>query len=152
MFLSFKKNVLASNSFVFLSEIGETYSNNSSHTKVQLTPPRSLQCITDRISCCNNNSYPQLQAGEWFFPDGTLVPTMNNSNFTLYRDRGSDCSVNLNKHSTSFGVAPPLGSYCCVIPDAGGENHTLCANIGRLKLYVSPCCSHSCKLFISQYF
>ena len=110
----------ANNSAIQITEIGET-------NTAMPPPPNSnngLQCITDRIPCCASvfNRF-----GQWYFPDGTLVPTQGEAT-TFYRNRGDDGTVNLNRLNTN--VMMPTGLFCCVVPDAAGDTQPLCANIG----------------------
>ena len=68
------------------------------------------------------------QVGEWFFPDGTMVPL---SDPTFYRNRGhDDGTVNLNRASTN--VMMPTGKFCCVVPDATGDMQKICASVCEL--------------------
>ena len=83
----------------------------------------ALRCITDRKPCCRNENN---RAGEWFFPNGTMVPVSG----PFYRNRGpGDGTVNLNRVNTN--VMSPTGLFCCVVPDATGINQTVCANISE---------------------
>ena len=69
------------------------------------------------------------QVGEWFFPDGTMVP--GPSGPTFYRNRGhDDGTVNLNRASTN--VMMPTGKFCCVVPDATGDMQKICASVCEL--------------------
>jgi hypothetical protein len=54
------------------------------------------------------------RAGEWFFPDGTTVPTQGGAT-TFFRTRG-DKTVNLNRLNTN--VFMPTGLFCCEVPNA----------------------------------
>ena len=121
VYLSLREIFYANRSIIFANEIGETDVDSLS------PPPNSnngLQCITDRIPCCRSH---QNRTGEWFFPNGTVVPIRVNAE-TFYRNRGQDGTVNLNHLNTN--VMSPGGLFCCVVPDATGINRTLCANIG----------------------
>ena len=122
VYLSLKGTVYPNNSVISITEIGETDIESTS-------PPQNsnngLQCITDRMPCCR---FGDAQAGEWFFPDGTVVPM---SGPPFYRNRGhDDGTVNLNRANTN--VMMPTGLFCCVVPDATGANQTLCADISEL--------------------
>ena len=134
VYLSLKGIRYSNRSVIFTTEIGET--------DVSSSPPQNngLQCITDRMPCCR---FEGGQVGEWFFPDGTIVPAGPRTGLTFYRNRGSlrdDGTVNLNRDN--INVTSPTGLFCCTIPDATGTSQTLCANIGRLafiNLNVSQC-------------
>ena len=68
------------NSVISITEIGET----SPDTDLN----EGLQCITDRVLCCRT----AFRAGEWYFPNGTMVPVESPtaSPSTFYRNRGRD--------------------------------------------------------------
>ena len=103
------------NSFIFIIDIGQTNDTSTS----------GLQCITDRKPCCKSD--PNRQ-GEWFFPDGGLVPRHGAINVTtFYRTRGDDGTVNLNR--VNDDVLMPTGKFCCVVPDATGISQRTCAII-----------------------
>ena len=124
VYLSLKGEVYANNSVISITEIGQTDTSVS-------PPPNSnngLQCITDRMPCCQ--SQPN-RAGDWLFPEGGMVPQIgegDNMATTFYRNRGDDGTVNLNRVNND--VMMPTGRFCCVVPDATGADHTLCASIG----------------------
>ena len=92
------------------------------------------------MPCCR--SVPNT-AGEWFFPNGTMVPIKLTAT-TFYRNRGrDDGTVNLNRLSTN--VMSPTGLFCCVVPDATGINQTVCISLGKSTvtcMYISyiPTC------------
>ena len=115
VYLSLKGVVYANNSLIPITEIGET--NTTSNT--------GLQCITDRMPCCGTQG---SRAGEWYFPDGTTVPTQGGGATTFYRNRGDDGTVNLNRLNTN--VEMPYGTFCCAVPG----NIRLCASISKTNL------------------
>ena len=116
VYLSLRGVVYGNNSIIPMTEIGETYSDTMSNT--------GLQCITDRIPCCASvlNRF-----GEWYFPDGTVVPVQSVAT-TFYRNRRDDGTVNLNRLNTN--VMMPTGLFCCEVPDASDRTQRVCANIG----------------------
>ena len=123
VYLSLKGTVYANNSVINITEIGETDTSIS-------PPPNSnngLQCIADRMPCCR---FGGGQVGEWFFPDGTMVPGGSGSAF--YRNRGynDDGTVNLNRANTN--VIMPTGLFCCEVPDATGIVQWACVNVCEL--------------------
>ena len=118
VYLSLKSTIYANNSVIFSSMIGESYDGQR---RVYLSPPNSLQCITDRRHCCKSNA----RAGEWYFPNASYVPIFADSG-TYYRTRGDDGSVHLNRRNDS-----ETGLFCCVVPDAIDNTQTVCANIGE---------------------
>ena len=86
---------------------------------------------SDRVPCCRS----AFRAGEWYFPNGTMVPVESPtaSPTTFYRNRGrDDGTVNLNRVNTE--VMSPTGLFCCVVPDATDVMQTVCANISELLL------------------
>ena len=124
VYLSLKGRVLANDSVIFITEIGETTA----------IPPQNsnngLQCITDRMPCCR---FMGGQVGEWFFPSGRMVPSGTGP--TFYRNRGrDDGTVNLNRANTI--VVSPTGLFCCKVPDATGIDQTVCINLGKPQLNI----------------
>ena len=53
---------------------------------------------------------------------------------TLYRNRGNDGTVNLNRLNNN--VLYPTGQYCCELPNVADVSQTLCANIGKCSVLV----------------
>ena len=122
VYLSLRGTVYANNSVILITEIGETNSMPPSPNS-----NTGLQCITDRIPCCA--TVPNRH-GEWYFPDGTTVPTQGGATtLNFYRNRGDDGTVNLNRLNTN--VIMPTGLFCCEVPDAAGMTQRVCANIGE---------------------
>ena len=83
-----------------------------------------LQCTTNRAGCCST-----VRAGEFYFPDGTLVPTLGPtpSIRTYYRDRDRGL-IRLNRRNNGMET----GQFRCEIPDANGTTVNLFINIGML--------------------
>lgn len=98
------------------------YYNNIVYRIIPSNPPTSLQCVTDRQPCCR-----YLLHGEWIFPNGSHVSVLG-SGATIYRTRGHDGTVSLNRRKDS-GLSVG-GLFCCIVPDAVGIEQTLCANVG----------------------
>ena len=109
--------------------MGTVYPNNSviSITEIGESDPTGLQCITDRRPCCQT---PPNRAGEWYFPDGTIVPAQVSAT-SFYRTRGDDGTVTLNRLNTN--VMMPAGLFCCEIPDAVNVIQRACATISELE-------------------
>ena len=122
--LSLRSIIYANNSIIFSSMIGESY-DRTRQPWVRLSPPNSLQCITDRQSCCAS---PPWRAGQWYFPNASYVLVFFLS-YEYYRTRGDDGSVHLNRRSDSNFIE--TGLFCCVVPDAMDNYQTVCANIGE---------------------
>ena len=118
VYLSLSGTVYANNSVIPITEIGETI--DSSNT--------GLQCITDRMPCCA--TLPN-RAGDWYYPDGTAVPTMGGAT-SFYRNRGDDGTVNLNRLSDTMSST---GLFCCQVPNATNIDPrvAVCVNIGKLS-------------------
>lgn len=87
----------ANNSAIFIDEIGED--------------TLSLKCHTTRPNCCKENVQ-----GEWYYPDGSLVPTRG-AGQDFYRNRDDDGYVRLNRRNNAQS---PRGVYYCVLPDIRG--------------------------------
>ena len=96
---------------------GKNYTNNSvmSITDIGIGDD-ALLCITDKECCCG---VPGYRYGQFYYPDGSQVPTKGGGN-VLYRDR-RDKMIRLNR---KFGLFP-IGKYRCEIPDARGVTQVL---------------------------
>lgn len=70
-----------------------------------------------------------FRVGEWYFPDGEVVP-LQGSATSFYRNRGDDGTVNLNRINPNITL--PTGLFCCVLPDATDVSQTLCIDISKL--------------------
>ena len=84
------------NSIVALENIGEGY--------------EALLCMTDLTACCRS-SYVSGLVGNWFFPNGTRVPS-SGAQWDFHRTRGQSAVF---LHRRRGGVN---GIYSCVIHDA----------------------------------
>ena len=126
VYLSLKGMNYTDKSFIFITEIGQT--NTTSMELTNTTSNNGLQCITNWRPCCK--SEPNRH-GEWFFPDGGMVPgTFQGGVTTFYRNRGDDGTVNLNRLNSS--IMMPTGRFCCVVPDNNDTNTSVCTNIREL--------------------
>lgn len=96
---------------------GQEYGNNSVvnvHSIGEGT--KALLCVTDKQDCCNASSSNRAETfGEFFFPNGTRVPT-DEKRHGLYRHQG-ERHISLNKRE---GVKFPAGRYSCELLDGGG--------------------------------
>ena len=92
-----------------------------------------LSCHTDLESCCRSSDTEDLEPlGEWYYPDGRVVQNKDgakNSSETFYRGRNLQTVNLLNRQE--LNSMSPTGSYCCVVPTAGGELVTFCASISK---------------------
>ena len=107
-------------STVLLDDIGTAGGNGPTR------PGGTLVCITNNINpqCCRTSDGGNV--GEWFFPNGTMVPRNGNNpeNFVFTRS-GSTRQVRLNQRFPSH--LEPVGEYECRVPDSNGVEHV--ANI-----------------------
>ena len=73
----------------------------------------ALLCVTNLTACCRPHytGETKLVLGNWFFPNGTRVPSMGASS-DFYRERGH-MVVNLNRRGGG-----EEGIYRCKIPDS----------------------------------
>jgi hypothetical protein len=117
---------------VYLLLRGTVYTNNSviSIMEIGSTSNARLQCITDRMPCCA--TIPN-RFGEFFFPDGTTVPTLGGAT-SFYRTRGDDGTVNLNRINTTIFM--PTGLFCCVVPGALNVMQRVCTTISELVKFL----------------
>ena len=84
----------------------------------------ALLCITDSFSCCRYYH----RAGEWFYPDGRMVPVMTpafGDPEPYYRNRGYSL-IRLNRRPNQGLSDMYTGVYCCQIPDQNYVIQTLC--------------------------
>lgn len=92
----------------------------------------ALKCTTDSATCCTNKD-GQTRGGEFYFPNGTMVPVRVNATSSYYRTRGS-MLISLNRRSNHSIATQPtdLGQFRCEIPDANGTMMNLSINIGMV--------------------
>ena len=82
----------------------------------------SLVCVTTNVNtkCCRMSDGGNL--GEWFFPNGTIVPRNSGNEHRNFTRSGFMQQARLN-HRNNATV--PLGAYICVVPNEGNTiNHT----------------------------
>ena len=107
MYLILKEELLANNSQVLISEIGK--GDNE-----------ALLCITD-FHNFNNNINDNLEVGNWYFPNKSLVET--SGDIYISRERGV-----VRLHRTK-NVTTPTGMFRCEIPDANGTFQNIIVDI-----------------------
>ena len=75
----------------------------------------SLVCVTTDVNtqCCNDEG----GIGEWFFPNGCIVPRNNDTVSQIVRT-GHANQVRLNFRDQQES---PTGEYTCVVPETGGS-------------------------------
>ena len=82
----------------------------------------ALICQTNKRPCCRA---PPNRAGEWYYPNGTQVPT-EGTRSAIYRDRGDEGQVRLNRKNDT---TDPTGLYRCEVPDAQNIKRSLYAGL-----------------------
>ena len=116
VYLALRGVHIANNSNINIRNIGQSSDSLSG----------ALQCITDRIPCC----FIDLESG-------TCQTELNwsklgtTSTTAFYRSRRDNGEVSLNRPSD---VTSPFGLFCCVVPDATGNDQTLCVNTDMLHI------------------
>ena len=103
---------------VWFSLDGTVYQNNSNVILEDIGEGEdALLCITNQTACCRP-PYSGAALGNWFFPNGTRVPSAV-SKWDFYRSRGQ-MMVRMNRRRG--GVE---GIYHCEIPDTLGFTQTI---------------------------
>ena len=107
---------------VWFSLRGATYQNNSNITLEDIGEGSdALICMTNQTACCrppHTDGTGQKALGNWFFPNGTRVPSSGN-NWDFHRTRGH---MTVRLHRRRGGAE---GVYRCLIPDTFGFFQTL---------------------------
>ena len=106
--LMFYSGPVQNNSVVTTEEIGEN--------------EYALICATNLRPCCSS---PPNQQGEWYYPNGTMVPP-SSAGYDFYRSNGDDGTVRLNRRG---GALSPTAIFYCIIPDSQGVNQYLYAGV-----------------------
>ena len=80
----------------------------------------ALLCITNQTACCRPpyTGDMRLALGNWFFPNGTRVPSSGNQ-WDFHRTRGQMVVLLHRRRGGEEGV------YRCEIPDAMNVNQTV---------------------------
>ena len=81
----------------------------------------ALLCVTDETACCRppyTNSIGQSAFGNWFFPNGSRVPSPGIQR-DFIRSRGQSV---VRLHRVGGGVS---GVYLCIIPDSMNVDQTI---------------------------
>ena len=104
----------ANNSVININLVGEGYEG------AQITDGGALECHTDDTTCCRGIHNPDgTGRGEWYYPDGTVVPPPGGDT-GFYRTR-DHMVIRLNRIGYP-GSASLTGVYRCKIPDVEGGN------------------------------
>ena len=98
VWFSLRDTTYQNNSIVFLENIGEL--------------DDALLCMTNQTACCRPPYTDEMGTalGNWFFPNGTRVPSSGN-NWDIYRRRDQ---MEVSLHRRRGGAE---GIYRCMIPD-----------------------------------
>ena len=89
-------------------------------------PGSSLVCITTNVNtrCCRaaDGTTTGNSLGDWYFPDGTMVPRNVNSPNGDFTRSVYTHQVRLNRRNNA---TTPLGTYTCGVPDMNGHTATI---------------------------
>ena len=99
---------------------GTTYQNNSLVTLEDISEgDNALRCVTDQTACCRpTDSIGQLALGNWWFPNGTRLPT-SGIRWDIHRTRGQSAILLHRRRGGEEGI------YHCEIPDAMNVYQTI---------------------------
>ena len=111
--------VYSNNSVIDINLVGEGFQPSS------ITAGGALECHTNDTTCCRDIDNPNGRGkGEWYQPDGTVIPPHNESTYMyLYITRGH-MVIRLNNRIINEKYIATVGVYRCVIPGIGGDNIT----------------------------
>ena len=99
----------ANNSVIDINLVGEGFATDGG----------ALECHTDDTTCCSMGNGTDGR-GDWYYPNGTLVPPGSAGVTTgFYRTR-ADMVVRLNRVDRDLHAISLTGVYRCEIPGAGG--------------------------------
>ena len=135
--MSLNGQPITNNSIVLLQSIGEGDAG-------------ALLCTTDRTACCTGAG----RAGEWFYPNGTMVSIMVVGQ-PYYRNRGTSL-IRLNRRPNQGLSLMYTGIYCCKIPDQNNVEQTMCVGAyltesgGECLLSVSRHTVYACVLNLGR--
>ena len=121
---------------VLISDIGPQPDNRNDSGS-------TLVCVTTNVNkaCCrrkDNNALPAV--GDWYSPDGTLVPRGSTSNELKLSRIGYTHQVRLARSPYS---TPPPGVYTCIVPGPLAHvlhNASITIYIGKLQNFKSILC------------
>ena len=105
--------VYPNNSAIDYNLVGEGFKGD------QITGGGALECHTDDTTCCRGIDNPPngTGRGEWYYPDGTVVPPYGEHNFYITRDH---MVIRLNYIVNPYDRRAS-GLFKCVIPGARGS-------------------------------
>ena len=98
---------------------GTTYLNNSLVTLEDIGEwDDALTCLTDLTACCQASRNGTTVLGNWFFPNGTRVPSLG-IQWDFHRTRGQSIVHLQRRRGGEDGI------YCCEIRDAMNVYQTI---------------------------
>ena len=88
----------------------------------------SLVCVTSNVNtqCCRTVDGGNV--GEWYFPNGTMVPRNRAAPSADFTRTGSTHEVRLNRRNNAMS---PTGIYECRVPSPGAGNASAQITIGE---------------------
>ena len=94
-------------------------------------PDSSLVCVTSELNtqCCRNSDGGNV--GEWFFPDGSIVPRRSGNPNADFVRSGYIHEVRLSRMNDA---TEPYGTYTCMVPRQDGCEglmHTAVITLGE---------------------
>ena len=107
---------------------GVTYTNGSTVLRTDIGDgDAALNCTTDSTTCCTN-AMGETRAGEFYFPDGSIVLSSGSAPSNSYYRTRSSRLISLHRRPT----ATQTRQFHCEIPAASGTTVNLFINIGML--------------------
>ena len=99
-YVRFMGDILPNHAYVDLTTVGDDISTSSGDT---------VRCQTDLETCCT--SIQGIHRGDWYFPDGSVLPFANNPDSDIVIDREAQ-EVHLRRRNNAMS---PTGIYRCDI-------------------------------------
>ena len=115
-YISFMGDILPNHAFVDLELVGTTENN-------------SVICHTDLPTCCTSAQGPDR--GDWYFPDGAILPPANETNGSVYEVHLAQ-QVQLGRGAGS--VVPGI-YYCNISTNATNAGPSTNGEIAYVGLY-----------------
>ena len=119
-------------------------SNIGSQPGYRGDPGSTLVCVTTNVNtaCCRRSDDPHYLTnggaiGEWYHPNGTLVPRGNSGKIINFARFGYNHHIRLARIVSN--PTPPLGVYTCEVPDPCGNLFT-----ATISLTEQGIANHSC--------
>ena len=129
------------NSVIDVNLVGEGFEG------LQITDGGALECHTDDTTYCRGIDNPNGPGrGEWYYPNGTVVPPPGGDT-SIYRTRGH-MVIRLNRVDGSTVQTSASGLYKCEIPGVGGgiiRIVTLISAQGKNRVF------YTCNKFIIEF-